>query len=360
MGIKSFIKGALQYFVLVLSMWLAVLLITDAPCFRQGIIDSVELCMNVIIPSLFAFMSLSGIIVSSGLYALLSKPFWLLSKLIGIPPELFGIFLISNCAGYPVGTKLLCDMTDGGWIDKNAAQTLQCFCFGAGPAFLCSAVGSTLFGSINAGVIIFLSCFISSLVLALVMCHITRIKTNNNHIQVRVSAQILTDSILSAGKALVILCTFILFFSIVITALDHYGIISALSHLFGKNSREVLVRSVLDISNLARFKDAAFSYLPIVSALCSFGGLCVVIQLKALIGDRYSLKLFLLTRPVVCALSALNSLWLSDMLLPDAMQACTTSPHVFVKVNNFVPSVCLILMIFLLKIKKRVAFSNLV
>lgn len=356
---KAYLKELMYYILAGLIVWYCIILITDGVHIKQGIIDSIEACMNIIIPSLFAFMAASGIIVSSGLYSFISKPFSLFSRfIIGMPSSLFSIFLISNIAGYPVGAKLICDMYDNNNINKKTAQVMQCFCFGAGPAFVGSAVGLELFGSVKIGMIVFLSCVISNLALAAVMCRLFKLKVIQNNTNLHFDSAILTDSVLSAGKSLVSVCTLIVFFSTLITTLEHYGIIGSICRRVGLNGSEGLLRSVLDITNLARMHSAAYSLIPVIAGICSLGGICVIIQIKALTASRYSLKLFVLTRPIVCALSVVNSFWLLKIMLPDSLETAACKSDIFVKVNNFVPSVCLILMIFLLKIKKRVAFSK--
>ncbi len=354
---KAYLKELLYYILTGIMLWYCIILISDAQNVKQGIVESVNVCMNVIIPSLFAFMAASGLIVSSGAYVILSKPFYILSKhLIKMPWELFGIFLISNFAGYPIGAKLLCDLYDKKKIDSKTAKTMICFCFGAGPGFIGSGIGLAVFGSIRVGMIIFISCALSNLMLAAVMCRIFKPKIEKEDTHLRFDSQILTDSVLSAGRSLLIVCVFIVFFSTVMSVLDHYGIIGQLGSIFTIPNSETFVRAFLEISNITRVSNNSFEILPLAAVMCSFGGICVILQVKALTGKRFDLKPFLLTRPICCALSAINTLWISRLMLPDSLEAFASDSHIFVKVNNFVPSVCLILMIFLLKIKKRVAF----
>lgn len=356
---KSYIKELFYYILTGLMLWYCIIIISDGVRIKEAVISAAEMCMNVIIPSLFAFMAASGIIVSSGAYALLSKPFALLSKYVfAMPAELFCIFLISNIAGYPVGAKMLCDLYDNGRIDKRTAETMQCFCFASGPAFVGSAVGLALYGSVKIGMIVFLSCTLTNAALAAVICRIVRPKVTETKAKSRFSPQVITDSVLSAGKSLFGICVLIIFFSSLTAVLDHYHILETAASQLGIPNGETVLRSLLEVSNLSRLPKMPYSFIPVLSGICSFGGVCVLLQLASLTAGRYSLKLFLLTRPVASALCVINSFWLSRLMLPRSMEAIAAQQQIFVKVNNFVPSVCLILMIFLLKIKKRVAFSK--
>ena len=356
---KKYLKELFYYLLAGLIIWYCMILITDGVHIKQSIISSIEMCMNIIIPSLFAFMAVSGIVVSSGLYRLLSKPFSLFSRyILGMPSSLFSIFLISNIAGYPIGAKLLSDMYDKRCIDVTTAQVMQCCCFGAGPAFLCYVVGLELYGSTTIGLIIFLSCAISNAIIAAVVCRIADLKVTSEKSGIHFSSEIITDSVLSAGKSLVGVCTLIVFFSTFLSALDHYGLLGMISHRVGIKGADRFLRAMLDISNLSGLQSPSYAAIPVIAGVCSFGGICVFMQIKTLTANRYSLKYFLLTRPFACILSYANCLWLKKIMLPESMQAFAESERTFVKMNNFVPSVCLILMIFLLKIKKRVAFSK--
>lgn len=352
------IKGSLGFLISAILVWFCIVLITDQVSIRRSVTDAIDRCMNVIIPSLFAFMALSGIITSSGAYITISKPFFWLSYITGIPKELLSVFIISNIAGYPVGAKLISGLHERGQIDKNTAKTMLCFCYGAGPAFLVSVAGLALYGNAKIGILIFASCALSNLIIASVLCRIKkpRVKTVQNHF--RITAQMLNDSVLSAGKSLFGICMMIVFFSAVVAILDESGGINWVSSFFSVTNSKCLIKAVLEISNVTQIAKTPYSYIPIISGFCSFGGVCVLFQTSSVVGGRFSLKPFLLIRPVASLLSAINSYWLCRFMLPDNLTAVSTNQQIFVKVYNFIPSVCLILMIFLLKIKKRVAFSS--
>ena len=356
---KGYRKELGYYLLAGLMLWYCWIIIVDSINIREGIIQSVKRCMDILIPSLFAFMAASGIIVRSGLYAILSRPLGFLAKWVfAMPGELFSVFIISNVAGYPVGAKLLCDLTEKGSIDKRTASTMLCFCCNAGPAFISGTIGLAVFGDTRIGLIVLLSCIISNFMLALVMCRIRRSSASFKEQKPHISADILTESVLSAGRSLLDICLLVVFFSTVMSVLAHYGILSEMSIRLGIPYAEPILASVLEITSITQLENASFGYIPVICGICSFGGLCVLLQIIVVVKDRFSLKPFLLTRPAGAMLSMLNSLWLCRLLLPSDIQASSNHQQIFVKVNNFVPSVCLILMIFLLKIKKGVAFSK--
>ena len=106
------IKASIKFIIAILIIFFAVGLIKYSKEVSSAVILSIESCLKIIIPSLFAFMVLSNLIVKSNIYILISKPFSLISRyLFRIPPELFSIFLLSNIGGYPIGAKLLTELT---------------------------------------------------------------------------------------------------------------------------------------------------------------------------------------------------------------------------------------------------------
>lgn len=67
-----------------------VLLIINAEAVTDGITESIFRCINIIVPSLFAFMAVSGVIIKSRIYSYISKPFHFFSKyILNVPDNLF-------------------------------------------------------------------------------------------------------------------------------------------------------------------------------------------------------------------------------------------------------------------------------
>lgn len=100
-----------QYF------WIPVLVcaICFCVCFAEQIQmemrSALTRCLTTIIPSLYAMMILSQMLLESGVWRLLAKPFrWFGEKCLGIAEPYFAVFLLSQFAGYPVGAGMLCTL----------------------------------------------------------------------------------------------------------------------------------------------------------------------------------------------------------------------------------------------------------
>lgn len=295
--IKNLIIGSLTVTYLIL-------LIFFSKDVGKAVFNSVNVCIEVIIPSLYAFMVVSGFIVSSNLYAVLSKPFGFIARYVfRIPPEYFSVFLIGSIGGYPVGARLISDMYNEKKIDVETAEQMLSYCYLAGPAFICSIAGVKLFSSVKAGIIIFSSIVLSNFVIAFLSGlkrHIP-VKTQNK-VKLKFNFENIIKSIYDGAKGIFSICTVIVFFSSIIAVLEKFNIINyAARKIFEYSDLNyddsiALVKSIVEISNISAFTPNNFKIMPLVASLLSFGGICVLIQIKGFVPCGLSEKHFYFAR----------------------------------------------------------------
>lgn len=352
----SRIKKALFALMIVL---LSIMLVKYSPAVARSVQISAELCLNIIVPSLFAFTAVSMMIMKSSAARYICLPLRPLAKYVfNMPEELFTVLIISCIAGYPVGIKLLSDMLDEGRIDKQTAENMSAVCFCGGPAFYCTSIGLAVFGSTRVGMLIFLSVAGANILTAAVTGHMTKPKTLSSKADKSFNAAELCSCVTSAGRTMFTVCSMIIFCSALICVLEECSAFTYVQNFFGLDkNRLIALKSCFEISCLTRLKNHPFELLPLICAVCSFGGLCITAQLFSVKSNKLSLKGFLLSRPPVCALSAGICIVLRPYFVNAAVAASTNSIQLC-KVNNFIPSLCLILMIFLLNLKKTLVFSE--
>ncbi len=330
----------------------AVLLTLCSGQVTQDMRSALYRCINVIIPSLFAFMAAADLIIKSGAYISVSRLLTPLTHLLGLPKSAGAVFLISNTAGFPVGASMISAMFDNGNIDKKSASRLICTCYGGGPAFFCSAVGLAVFGSAKIGMMIFLSGILANMILSVVVFRLFPVELKDSRTKQHFSADMLPDSVSSAGRSLFRICGMILFFQ---------AVMSLLSPIFARlaltDSTRQAVMAFMEISALSGVEGTPYRLLPLMAAAGAFGGVCVVMQTAVIVGGRFSLRPFLAARAAAAALSAgiMKIMW---ELFGTAAVTASTKPIFLVNFNNFIPSVCLIIMIFLTILRKGVAFSD--
>lgn len=276
----------------------------------EGVISSIKVCVNVIIPSLFPFMIASGIIISSGLYYKLSIPFSPISRYVfRVRADLFSIFLISSVGGYPVGAKLIINLYESGNIDKSTAEKMLGFCYMGGPAFFIGAAGMKIYNSTSVGMVIFASVFIANMTTMFLYglrSPLPRKDTIGRRLDFKLNDFL--SSVNSGGIGIAKICAAIVFFASFLAVLDASGAIGFFSRIISSITNispeicRILLRSMLEISNISVLPPD-ISLLPVVTAMLSFGGFCVIFQVEGIIDGKLSTYNFLISRIVTMILS---------------------------------------------------------
>jgi hypothetical protein len=94
-----------------------------------------------------------------------------------------------------------------------------------------------------------------------------------------------------------------------------------------------------------------------VAAAGAFGGVCVILQVWGIVGKRFSLFPFVILRIICAIISYACCLILNRFFGVHTLEAAATEEFI-VNFNNFIPSICLIMMIFLTVFKKGLDFSS--
>lgn len=336
------------------------LIVINAQQISSGVIAATYRCINIIIPSLFAFMAVSQIIIKSRLYSYISKPFYPITKyILKMPDELFFIFLLGNISGYPIGISLLSIMVKEKRISKKTAEVMSCYCYAGGPAFITGAIGIAVFSSSRVGIIIFFAILISNLIMAVIMNRLFKISESGSTDDAIINSEIIVTSVENAGRALFKMCGLIIFFSTFMSLLDTYKVFKVFEkHLGNSSNITVIIKSLLEISSISELTGSPYKLIPIITCCCGFGGICVILQILSLYEKQFSLRLFYATRPLSCMIQFAVSSVLLCLFKADAIAVSTIKPQIIVDFNNFIPSICLIMMIFVILLRKRLAFSK--
>ncbi len=347
-------KKKKPYLLGVAAFCYCIALIVNAKAVSEGIIDSIVRCINIIIPSLFAFMAVSGIIIKSRLYYYISRPFHFISKyVLRLPDNLFFIFILGNVCGYPIGIKLLSEMVKEGRISAKNAEIMSCYCYAGGPAFLTGAVGLAVFGNKKIGLLIFASVLISNILMAVILNRIYKINGNDTGENLNLSPEVIINSAVDAGKSLFVMCILIVLFSTVMSVMESCNVFDFIAGKFNISYNGlVLIKAFFEISSVTQLSGAPYRFLPLITSLCGFGGLCVMLQIPAVNANMFSLKKFFLSRILFFAIQYIVSSMVFMLFSSKYVPASSQNTQIIVDFNNFVPSICLIMMIFLLVLRK--------
>ena len=315
-------------------------------------------CLNVLIPSLFVFMALSGVLISSGAYRILSLPFYPIAKYVfKIPYELFSVILISNIAGFPIGAQMLTELVDKKSIDKRTASILQCFCYGGGPSFSVGVIGLALYGDKNIGLLICLSTLLANLTAALVIGRLFKPRINALETYKKFTVNDIIISTEKAGKAMLMICALVIAFCVIMECTgEMIGKLPIETFHILPPYAKTLIKTVFELSSLSALTTRSHQLIPLITALFSFGGVCVLVQVSATVKGKYSLLPFFATRLPISLIAYLAAKLLYPHMIDDTQYCIAVNDSFIVNFNNFVPSLCLILMIFLLLYRKGLAF----
>ncbi|MCM1023946.1 MAG: hypothetical protein NC395_07795 [Prevotella sp.] len=332
-----------------------ILLIVFAGDVGKAVLNSLRVCFEVMIPSLYAFMIISGFAVSSNLYAALGKPFGFVSRYIfRIPSEYFSVFLIGSIGGYPIGAKLLCELYDRGGTDRETAGQMLSYCYLAGPAFICGVVGIRLFSGVKAGMIIFAAILSANLLTAFIS-GVGRPVPPKSSVAAKLdlSAEKLVGSVCDGAKGMFSICAVIVFFSTVICLLDKTGLPAfaarKLSVVSGMRYGDAYaaVKAIIEISNISSLTQGDVRLMPLAASLLSFGGLCVLTQIVGIVRGRLSLKRFYFFRILATIISYLLCKLYMELF---GMSFVPAAAHAgaAVRQNSPIPTIFLLIMTILL------------
>lgn len=279
---------------LALCAFVGLLLCPDASAggARAGLL----LCSGIIIPSLFPFAVVGNLLVALGLPARLSKHLSpLTDRLFGVSGAGTAALFLGLAGGYPLGAISVSEMYARRMLKKNEAERLLGFCDNSGPAFIISVAGSAVFGSLRLGFFLYAVHLLAALLTG-VLLRRGGAPAHTSAVLPRAASLsgAFTDSVRRATTAMVTVCGFVVFFSVLVGLLDANGTLSmltgALSALFGTELH--FTRSLLTgFLELGTGTSAMLGLRPNAAnlALCAFllgwGGLSVHAQASAVIRE---------------------------------------------------------------------------
>ncbi len=292
----------LRYIISAFLIFLFAFILLRFPLYSaEGIRRGTDICLNTLIPSLYPFMILTDIYVSSSV-SQVRIPFSdkLCRFLFRLPGSCAAVIIFSFFGGLPIGASMSSELYERGVISKEQCARMLCFCVNPGPAFVISAVGAAMLGSAKTGVLVYLSLIISSVIMGIasrffaseqteISCDYNKAPTNGR------KDFSIEKSVVKCSKALFEICAFVTAFSCLTALAENINIPDGI-RMFILCTAEMTKGSLV----------AAESYpVPIVAAVIGFSGFCGHLQLNRAIrksGLKY--KHFIVSRVINSGLSA--------------------------------------------------------
>ena len=272
----------------------AVGLLTGAAPVGKGVRQGLEVCGNVLIPSLFPFLALSLFVSTTKVGWMLSRPAgWLARRVYHAPQELGPALLMSMIGGYPAGARALSALSEEGTISDDTAAGALCFCVNSGPAFLVAVVGQGIFGSPWAGVFLFVCQLIAGMLTGWLLLGRNWAEKGGRGRKrnFRPFTLALVESVAGTGAGMLNICAFVLLCSGFSSLLAARGVTPFLGGLvrnftggfISQQGGETLLAGALEICGgcaMAGGLDRRQAAL-VLPFLLSFGGLSVICQVSA-------------------------------------------------------------------------------
>lgn len=245
-------------------------------CVLKGVTNGLYLCANVVIPSLFPMLCLTGFLSESAVLQALAKRLDGFSvKYFNLSGYFLPVFILSLISGYPVGAATANTLFENKKITGNERNKISLISCSAGPAFILLAVGVNMYNSYKIGIILLVSNTISCILTALIVtrfynsCDTFALYDSNNPI----ISDCIVFSVKNATASIISISAFTVIFSAIITVLSS-----------NSNSFVYYIAvSLLEVTNASlTLVEKGFS-LPFVSAVIGFGGLSVIFQISAIL-----------------------------------------------------------------------------
>lgn len=303
MKIKIIDRAKLMGTLLCMPM-LGAVLIFQSERVAQGLRDGIRLCMDTVIPSLFAFMVFCELLsrMDGRALRLLFMPFRWLARLYGLPEVTAPALCLGVIGGYPIGARMAAAMKKEGKITAADAERLLCAAYGCSPLFL-AGIGALVFGSAKAGLILW-GCQLGAIVpVGFILCRRGR-RRETEHKYIPSAPQPFSerfvDSVMSATRGMGVICGFVLAFSVV-SAL--------LGALTGDVGRWISALCEVSVGCSMAAGMGFLQAMLMVAGCCSLGGVSVWMQNACFLrGSGVSMRAFYLARMVHLPFSLLLSL----------------------------------------------------
>ena len=258
----------------------ASILIFSESC-SKGALNGISLCLNVLVPSLFPFMAASSFIVKSGLAQKIGKPLGKITKaLFGLSGSFAPVIMLSVLGGYPVGAKGISELAKSGTVSQKKAQKAALFSGCAGPGFILSFVGQSLYNSKTMGLIILCSQIISVILLGIIVNLFDKSKgedcrCDKSPYKSCSIGTAIVESALDSSKGILGICAFVVLFS---------AFIEIIGQIISDNTAENLLFCLLEVCSAVN-RLSQNCTLEMTAFAIGLGGLCVHFQIFSALGE---------------------------------------------------------------------------
>lgn len=253
--------------------------------------DAMNICFEMIIPTLFPFFICSGMLIYSGFCEVLAKVFKICMKpLFGINPAGSSAFILGIVSGYPLGAITAGELYENNYISKTEAERLLAFCNNSGPLFILGSVGAAVYANMSFGIMLYVTHILAALSVGIIF----RFYKKNSFVQLptimtspkRSVGEIFNIALNNAIKNIFTVCGAVIFFSIISRIL--------LDFFPFKGTLYALLSGIMEFTtgtvNISNISAPIAEKLILTAFIVGFAGISVHMQVIAVIA-KYNLSL---------------------------------------------------------------------
>ncbi len=235
-------------------------------------------------PSLFPFMVITLIFIKTGIAEKAALPLKKVTGFFGLPPAAAVCFIMSIFSGYPAGSRAVAEFYDSGAVNERDCKKLSALCSTSGPLFIIGSVGVKMLDDKSAGWKILLAHLTSVLVIALILCLISRKGKKREYRRSAQDKNVLYNSFYGSVISVCVAGGFIAFFCVAGQIAHDFNILLPLEKLLGLFLDEAAASAVcsglIEATSGCRALSAtgAKLTLPLAGFLITFGGLSILLQ----------------------------------------------------------------------------------
>lgn len=284
-------------FLTIATLFLLFCLLRFPQALLQKSIESVDLWFHFVLPSLFPFLTATGILIRLGiahkLGAILQpimKPIFGISGICAFP------FLLGMVSGYPSGAKITVTLYQKNALSAKEAQRILAFCNNPGPLFVVGTAGTAFLKNPLLGYFMLFCTFAGAIATGLLQRLFYHNYHSSNTKSISYSfpsvkeptGKILSDSVADAMETVTQIGGFIILFGVIIEALHQTNIIALLTKVISillplsPSAIAGIIGGILEMTNGAALLSQSSEQLQIqlvcITAILSFGGLSILAQ----------------------------------------------------------------------------------
>ena len=272
--------------------------------------SGISLWATSVVPSLFPFFVATELLMHTNIIYHIGNLLNVFMKpLFNIRGEGAFAFIMGIISGYPIGAKIATNFRKEGICTKEECERLLSFTNNSGPLFIIGSVGILLYRNTMIGLLLFITHLLASLSVGIIFRFWKKKKPsdlyfstskayteNKNHASLSNLGDILSESIVSSIKSILIIGGFVVIFSSIISILKASGITHIVEiiitpffnfiHLSSSFIEPLftgffeITNGISTISNIA-CKKLSINIL-ITAFLLGFGGISVLLQVLSI------------------------------------------------------------------------------